>query len=83
MTRYLIDTDIMIDVSRGNAGAAKFCDSLEDVTISIMSAHELIVGARNQRDVAAIDGLIRMFPVHSELRSPAGRGGHHRRQRDG
>ena len=28
MARYLIDTDVMIDVSRGNAAAANFVDSL-------------------------------------------------------
>jgi predicted nucleic acid-binding protein len=50
MARHLIDTDVMIDVSRGNAAAASFVDSLDDITISIITAHELIVGARNQRD---------------------------------
>lgn len=29
MARYLIDTGVMIDVSRGNAAAATFVDSLE------------------------------------------------------
>jgi predicted nucleic acid-binding protein len=47
MPRYLIDTDVMIDVSRGSVSAATFVDSLEYFTISIISAHELIVGARN------------------------------------
>jgi predicted nucleic acid-binding protein len=69
MTRYLIDTDVMIDVSRGSAAAAALVDSLNDITISIISAHELIVGARNHRDAAAIDGLIQTFPVHADLRS--------------
>ena len=68
MTRHLIDTDVMIDVSRGSARAATFVDSLEDITISIITAHELIVGARNHRDAATIDGLIRTFPVHADLR---------------
>ncbi|MBZ5725265.1 MAG: hypothetical protein LAP87_09735 [Acidobacteriia bacterium] len=31
MARYLIDTDVMIDVSRGNAAAANFVDSLDDI----------------------------------------------------
>ena len=69
MARYLIDTDVIIDVSRGSAAAATFVDSLEDITISIITAHELIVGARNQRDATAIDGLIRTFPVHADLRA--------------
>jgi len=69
MARYLIDTDVMVDVSRGSALAASFVDSLENITISIITAHELIVGARNNRDAAAIDGLIRTFPIHADLRA--------------
>ena len=67
MARYLIDTDVMIDVSRRNAAAADFVDSLDDITISIITAHELIVGARNQRDANGIDSLIKTYPVHGEL----------------
>jgi predicted nucleic acid-binding protein len=47
----LIDTDVMIDVSRGNAGAAGYLDSLSDPAISIVTAQELIVGARDNRDL--------------------------------
>jgi len=67
MPRYLIDTDVMIDVSRRNAAAGTYVDSLDDVTISIITAHELIVGARNQRDADGIDSLIRTYPVHADL----------------
>ena len=55
MARYLLDTDVMIDVSRGSADAASYVDSLSDAVISIVTAQELIVGARDKRDVAAID----------------------------
>jgi predicted nucleic acid-binding protein len=67
MARYLIDTDVMIDVSRRNGAAAAYLDSLDEITISIITAHELIVGARNQRDADGIDGLIRTYPVHADL----------------
>ena len=67
MARYLIDTDVMIDVSRRNAAAANFVDSLDDITISIITAHELIVGARNQRDADGIDSLVKTYPVHGDL----------------
>jgi predicted nucleic acid-binding protein len=60
---YLIDTDVMVDVSRRNAAAAEYVDSLTDVWIAIVTAQELIVGARDQRDVAAIDSLIASYPV--------------------
>ena len=67
MAQYLIDTDVMIDVSRRNAAAADYIDSLDDITISIITAHELIVGARNQRDADGIDSLIKTYPVHGDL----------------
>jgi predicted nucleic acid-binding protein len=59
----LIDTDIMIDVSRENAGAASYLDSLSDPAISIITAQELIVGARDKRDLAGIDSLVSAFPL--------------------
>ncbi|SPF55099.1 Similar to tr/A1KYF9/A1KYF9_CYAA5 PIN-domain protein (fragment) [Candidatus Sulfopaludibacter sp. SbA4] len=60
---YLIDTDVMIDVSRENANAASCLDSLSDPAISIITAQELIVGARDKRDLAGIDSLVSMYPV--------------------
>lgn len=59
----LIDTDVMIDVSRENPGAAGYIDSLNDPAISIITAQELIVGARDKRDLAGIDSLVSAFPV--------------------
>jgi len=35
---YLIDTDVMIDVSRENTSAASYLDSLSDLAISIITA---------------------------------------------
>jgi predicted nucleic acid-binding protein len=63
MNSYLIDTDVMIDVSRGNADAASYLDSLGEAAISIITAHEPIVGARDKRDLAGIDSLISMYSV--------------------
>jgi predicted nucleic acid-binding protein len=59
----LIDTDVMIDVSRGNAGAAGYLDSLSDPAISIVTAQDLIVGARDKRDLTGIDSLVSAYPV--------------------
>ena len=56
----------MVDVSRRIAAAASYVDSLDDITISIITAHELIVG-RNQRDADGIDSLINTHPAHAEL----------------
>jgi predicted nucleic acid-binding protein len=59
----LIDTDVMIDLSRENAEAASYLDSLSDPAISIITAQELIVGARNKRDLSAIDSLVSTYRV--------------------
>ena len=53
----LIDTDVMIDISRGNANAAAYLDSLKDPAISIVTAQELIVGARDKRDLSVLTPL--------------------------
>ena len=55
---YLIDTDILIDVSKGNRPAIEFLDGLSDSKISIISAMELVVGARNKKEVTAIDEFL-------------------------
>jgi predicted nucleic acid-binding protein len=59
----LIDTDVMIDLSRENADAANYLDSLSDPAISIVTAQELIVGARDKRDLNAIDSLVSAYRV--------------------
>lgn len=63
MDRFLLDTDVMIDVSRGNTDAASYVDSLDDAAISIITAQERIVGTRDKRDLAAIDSLISIFAL--------------------
>ena len=67
MARYLIDSDVIIDISRGLVAAANYIDALDDITISIVTAHELIVGAKNKRDAGYIDILIKSLPVHADL----------------
>jgi predicted nucleic acid-binding protein len=53
----------MIDVSRRNSAAAEYLDSLETPVISVITAHELIVGAHDKRDQAAIEIMVNFFPV--------------------
>jgi predicted nucleic acid-binding protein len=46
---YLVDTNIIVDVTRGNAGAADYLDSLADAwSISVITCLELLAGARTQ-----------------------------------
>ena len=59
---YLIDSDIMVDFTRGNAKAADYLDSLgDDCLLSAVTALELIAGARNQREVGVLDILISAY----------------------
>ena len=59
----LIDTDVMVDLSRENAAAAGYLDALSDPAISIITAQELIVGARDKRNLYAIDLLVLSYRV--------------------
>jgi predicted nucleic acid-binding protein len=54
----LVDTDVLIDVSRNNQGAITWIDHLgDDWALSAMTALELISGAKNKREVQLIDRL--------------------------
>jgi predicted nucleic acid-binding protein len=68
---YLVDTDVLVDVSRNNQRAIAFLDALgNDWTLSAMTALELISGAKNQREVDLIDRLIEayeMIPVDEAI----------------
>jgi predicted nucleic acid-binding protein len=68
---YLVDTDVLIDVSRNNEAAIDFLDHLGDSwLISIITALELIVGARNKREVTQIDELVAAYsaiPLTTEI----------------
>jgi predicted nucleic acid-binding protein len=61
---YLTDSDVLIDLSRGNPAARKYIDALpEGWAISQISALELIVGARDNRDLADIDTFLSAFTI--------------------
>jgi predicted nucleic acid-binding protein len=61
---FLIDSNVLIDVSRGNGAAIKYVDSLPaSWALSQVTAMELIVGARDRRDLATIDEFLSLYPV--------------------
>ena len=61
---FLIDSNVLIDVSRGNLGAIQYVDRLAGPwALSQVTAMELIVGARDKRDLATIDGFLSLYPV--------------------
>jgi predicted nucleic acid-binding protein len=69
---YLIDSDVLIDISRGKPAAREYLDALpEGWAISQISALELIVGARDNRDLAVIDAFLSAYLI-VPLRDSAG-----------
>ena len=71
---YLVDTNVMVDFTRGNANAADYLDLIRgDSVLSSITALELISGARNQREVADLDVLIR--PTNRYRRTKRSRAG--------
>jgi len=61
---YLIDSDVLIDISRGIKAASEYVDALtEEWAISQVSAPELIVGARDQRELATIDAFLSAYSI--------------------
>jgi len=61
---YLIDSDVLIDISRGKLTARDFVDALtEGWAISQVSALELIVGARDNTDLASIDTFLSAYVI--------------------
>ena len=78
MAAFLIDTDVLIDISRGNSEAADFVDTLPgDIFIGRVSAMELIVGARDKRDQKVIEKFISLYSIQ-ELSDAIGMEAHQR-----
>ncbi len=67
---YLVDSDILIDLSRGSVPAGEYVDSLGDWSLSIVSGLELLAGAKDKREIAEIDiviGAYRTIPLSPEI----------------
>ena len=56
---FLVDTDILIDISKGIEKALQHLESLKgELFISDITAMELIVGARNKEEIKEIEKFI-------------------------
>jgi predicted nucleic acid-binding protein len=68
---YLLDSDVLIDISRGMQQAIDYVDSLPTAWgVSQISALELIVGARDKRELADLDAFLSaqvVLPVHESI----------------
>jgi predicted nucleic acid-binding protein len=50
---YLVDTNIMVDLTRGSSAAADYLDRLAEAwSISMLTCLELLAGARTQRETS-------------------------------
>lgn len=59
---YLVDTDVLIDVAKGRERAADYLNTLDAPwSLSVITAMELLVGARDKKDIDKIDQLIATF----------------------
>ena len=59
----VIDTDVLIDVTKGSPDAIAYLESLTDLAISSITAMEIIVGAKTQRQTLALDASLAAFPL--------------------
>ena len=60
----LVDTDILIDVSRGDAAAVEFLIAMESTgepAISVVTALEVLAGCRNKRDFSVAERFLGRF----------------------
>jgi predicted nucleic acid-binding protein len=67
---YLVDTDILVDLLRSNEGAADYVDSLGDWSLALVSAMELLAGAKGNQQVREINILVATYgavPLNSEV----------------
>ncbi len=70
---YLLDSDILIDFSKGIREAADFLNVAKDKSkISIFSSIELIIGARNQKELSSIEEFLSKFNI-ADLNAEIGR----------
>jgi predicted nucleic acid-binding protein len=62
----IVDTDILIDVGRGDETAIAYLETLErskGLAVSAVTYMELIVGCKNKREQQAVKRFVRRFEV--------------------
>jgi predicted nucleic acid-binding protein len=61
---YLLDSDVLIDISRAMPAAIDYVDALPDPwMIARVTAMELLVGARDKREVAWLHSFVSSYPT--------------------
>jgi predicted nucleic acid-binding protein len=62
----VIDTDISIDVSRGNETAIVYLQNLTtngSLAVSLITQMELLVGCRNKQEIVLLDKFLKRFQM--------------------
>lgn len=61
---YLVDSDIMVDLTRGSGAEADYLDSLDDVwSISMITSLQLQVGSRTHCETTDLDLVLSGYRV--------------------
>jgi len=61
---HILDSDVLIDISRGKTSAIDCVDTLPGPwAISQVTAMELLVGARDKRELAYLDAFLSSYPI--------------------
>jgi len=68
---YLVDSDVLVDLTRGSIGAADYLDGLSEAwSVSMITCLELLAGARTQRETAGLDLVLsgyQTIPPNAEI----------------
>lgn len=65
MTKWLIDTTILVDVLRGNTSARIWIDALPEdgCAISVITAAELLAGCRNRTEQRTVERELELYEI--------------------
>jgi len=67
INRFLIDSTVLIDLSRGNGNAIDFIDGaakdLRGIAVSVISSMELIVGCRDKVELKKTLTFLSRYPI--------------------
>lgn len=70
MSRYLIDTNIIIDYFRKRRRAVEFLESLEEIVVSVVSVGEIYQGLRNKQELKFTKDFlagIKILPIDEQI----------------
>lgn len=70
MEKYLVDTNIVIDYSRGDKKAGSFLNSLDELIVSMITVGEVYQGARNKQEIESAKqffAFTKILPINEQI----------------